>query len=192
MHAQVDIVLGFCRPAIGKEWTAGRLYAKGTVPSSLEEVFEDFEKGGESSTSEEDGSASEDEMETPASSGESPASSRSGSATPKKRKSRRRSVTDFTKSISSGLLDIAGVESTKDTPTGVCILKGLALEWSQAGSETPARWTLCTEKEHEKKEAENLKLAGAASGDTGAEVVEEIIQVQFFNPLFRKYDGACE
>jgi hypothetical protein len=139
LHAQVDIVLGFCRPAIGKEWTAGRLYAKGTVPSSLEEVFEDFEKGGESSTSEEDGSASEDEMETPASSGESPASSRSGSATPKKRK-----------------------------------------------------WTLCTEKEHEKKEAENLKLAGAASGDTGAEVVEEIIQVQFFNPLFRKYDGACE
>jgi hypothetical protein len=123
---QVDIVLAFCWPVIGKEWIAGMLYAHGTAPS-LDEVY--------------------------------------------------------------GILE--------DQPrTGSCALPGLVLQWSQKVSDQfiRARWTLCTESEYKQQAAAKAaELASASSGEeTATTAVEEVVQLQFFHPLFRKYDGACE
>lgn len=178
-------MLAFCRPVIGKEWIAGKLYAHGTAPS-LEEVYDFLEDQPRSSLRSEDNEQGVDEMHSPESHRDTHKSTRS--------KTRRISVTDL-------IFNKHSSNSNSDAVFRRCILNGLVLQWSHENSAsdqfTRARWTLCTESEYKQKAAAKAaeSLASASPGEGAAAatmVVEEIVQLQFFHPLFRKYDGACE
>lgn len=197
-RTQVDVVLAFCWPVIGKQWVAGKLFAKGTAPS-LEEVYDTLVDMQHSSPRELEEQA--DEKETDSTDDDRQGESRTSSGKAKRTRSRRSSVTQL-KMITdrvSGIFHSDSSNSTTDIAYGSCILKGYALEWSQTISNSDqyarARWTLCTETEHKRKisnKAEELARLSEGQGVAATEVVEEIIQLQFFHPLFRKYDGSCK
>jgi hypothetical protein len=83
----------------------------------------------------------------------------------------------------------AGADST-------CQRNGFVLEWD-GSEEGVSGFTLCSEKEYQgivraREDAIAAEEAGAAAALARGEqeVAEELIQVQFFNPLFNKFDGA--
>ena len=182
-------MLAFCWPVIGKEWIAGKLYAHGTAPS-LGEVYDILEDQPRRSKENEEGV---DEMDSPGSHKDD-----AGKRPEPTRKSRRLSLSELRDSVSVHIFDKGNSNSISDTVTGSCTLRGLVLKWSQENPDSDhfirARWTLCTESEHKQQAAAKAaELASAPSGEEAATmVVEEIVQLQFFHPLFRKYDGACE
>ena len=193
-------MLAFCWPVIGKQWVAGKLYAKGTAPS-LEVVYDTLVDEQHSSPRSQELEEQADEKEPDSNGDDRQGTSRTSSGKAKRTRSRRRSVTEMMKITDrvSGIFHTDSSNSTTDVAKSSCILKGYALEWSQTMSNSDqyarARWTLCTETEHKTKvsnKAEELAKLSEGKGTAATEVVEEIIQLQFFHPLFRKYDGSCK
>ena len=79
------------------------------------------------------------------------------------------------------------------------VAEGFVLEWKSAKESSPheALFTLCSESEYQaivearaqaEADEEAAKAAALARGEQ--EVVESLIQVQFFNAVFQKFDGA--
>eukprot|EP01043_Picozoa_sp_COSAG02_P055238 COSAG02_NODE_6375_length_3615_cov_1.820250_1_plen_1148_part_10 len=80
--------------------------------------------------------------------------------------------------------------------TNTSVAEGFVLEWSDS-QEGVSAFTLCSGSEYEaiienreaaRVAAEEAKAAALARGEQ--EVVETLIQVQFFNAVFQKFDGA--
>lgn len=80
--------------------------------------------------------------------------------------------------------------------TNTSVAEGFVLEWND-DEEGVSAFTLCSESEYEailearekaKADEEKEKAAALARGEQ--EVVETLIQVQFFNAVFQKFDGA--
>lgn len=81
--------------------------------------------------------------------------------------------------------------ASEDRPANTDSFDSVVLEWGD-DPEQPAAWILCSEKEHEE-----MVLARAAAKEEGEgpgasvnEIVEELIQVQFFHSLKRSWDGG--